>query len=71
MNLAFGPERWRRFASIGSPGRATRRSRAVSNRLLANDAIEQVVIGPLQLDRLEIGQAVSVRTAHGADPRAG
>lgn len=30
--------------------------RAVSGRLLANDAIEQVVVGPFQLDRLELGQ---------------
>jgi phosphoribosylformylglycinamidine synthase len=29
---------------------------AVSNRLLANDAIERVVVGPLQLSRLELGQ---------------
>jgi phosphoribosylformylglycinamidine synthase subunit PurSL len=29
--------------------------RAVGGRLLANDAVEQVVIGPLQLDRLEVG----------------
>jgi phosphoribosylformylglycinamidine synthase len=30
--------------------------RAVSSRLLANDAIEQVVFGPLKLDRLEVGR---------------
>jgi phosphoribosylformylglycinamidine synthase II len=30
--------------------------KAVANRLLANDAIEHVVFGPLQLDRLDVGQ---------------
>jgi phosphoribosylformylglycinamidine synthase len=30
--------------------------RAVGERLLANDAIEQVIVGPLRLERLEIGQ---------------
>jgi phosphoribosylformylglycinamidine synthase len=30
--------------------------RAVSQRLLANDAIEQIVFGPLRLERLELGQ---------------
>ncbi len=34
--------------------------KALANRLLANDAIEQVVIGPLQLDRLDVGQRVSL-----------
>jgi phosphoribosylformylglycinamidine synthase len=29
---------------------------AVSNRLLANDAIEQAIVGPLPLERLEVGQ---------------
>ncbi len=29
---------------------------AVSNRLLANDAIEQLVVGPLRLERLELGR---------------
>lgn len=30
---------------------------AVSRRLLANDAIEHIVIGPLELERLELGQS--------------
>lgn len=29
----------------------------IGNRLLANDAIEQVIIGPLELDHLDVGQA--------------
>ena len=56
------------FADLGCPAEAVRSVRkywfgklseaelkSIANKLLANDAIEQVVIGPLKFDRLEIG----------------
>ena len=42
----------------------------VSERLLANDAIEQVVIGPLRLRQLGVGQAYRFELRTHADPRA-
>ena len=35
------------------------RLRALCNRVLANDAIEQAVVGPLKLERLEVGSGYS------------
>jgi phosphoribosylformylglycinamidine synthase len=37
-------------------GATSREIEAVSERLLANDAIEQLIVGPLRLERLELGR---------------
>ena len=37
---------------------------ALSSRLLANDSIEQVVIGPLKLDELQLGSAYDFELVH-------
>ena len=34
------------------------------SKLLANDAIEQVIVGPLELDRLEVGQPYTFELVH-------
>ena len=51
--------------------RAGRRRARLIERVLANDAVEQAVVGPLPLDRLGQGQPYRFRRGHGADPRAG
>ena len=55
-DLGVEPEAVASFRKYWLSGASDAEIRAVSNRLLANDAIEQVVFGPLQLDRLELGQ---------------
>ncbi len=40
------------------------------DRLLANDAVEQAIIGPLSLDRLGQGQPYRIPQARSADPRS-
>ncbi len=36
----------------------------VCNKLLANDSIEQVVVGPLKLDKLDVGTAYEFKLMH-------
>ncbi len=55
-DLGVEPEAVASFRKYWLAGASDAEIRAVSQRLLANDAIEQVVLGPLQLDRLELGQ---------------
>ncbi len=47
---------FRRYYFAGEPGEA---ARAVLHRVLANDAIEQVVTGPLRLEHLSLGTPYS------------
>ena len=41
------------------------------SKVLANDAIEQVIVGPLSFERLQVGSPVRVPAGHRADPRDG
>ena len=41
----------------------------MSERLLANDAIEQVVVGPLPMEQLEVGRPYQFELRTRADPR--
>ena len=53
-------------------GRLARRKAALlCSKVLANDAIEQVIVGPLDLDRLEVGSPYRVPACDGADPHDG
>ena len=55
-DLGVEPEAFASFRKYWLSGASDAEVKAVANRLLANDAIEQVVFGPLQLDRLDVGQ---------------
>ncbi len=60
-----------RCASTGSTTRPNGQSKLLCSKVLANDAIEQVIVGPLPFERLGAGLRVSLPARHGADSRAG
>ena len=70
-DLGVEPEAVASFRKYWLAGASDAEIKAVANRLLANDAIEQVVFGPLAVGAAGIGPAVSIRAAHGSDSRAG
>lgn len=56
-DLQLGVDQVRTFRKYWLPALEADRLATLSGKLLANDAIEQVVCGPLELDRLEVGSA--------------
>ncbi len=54
----------RTFRRYWLEGVSTDTARSIAQKLLANDAIEQAVIGPLQLERLEIGSKYTFERVH-------
>jgi phosphoribosylformylglycinamidine synthase subunit PurSL len=58
-DAGVGPVRVRTFRKYWFPELAQDQIETIAKRCLANDSIEQVVIGPLQLQRLELGSGYS------------
>jgi phosphoribosylformylglycinamidine synthase len=64
--LGFAADEVRTFRKYWIAGQAARESDIVSrltSRVLSNDSIEQVVLGPLKMDRLSIGSPYTLQLA--------
>lgn len=54
----------RTFRKFWLPESSAETVSAISSRILANDSIEQVVVGPLNLDQLQLGSPYQFELAH-------
>ena len=68
-DLGFDAENVRTIRTYRVDGPAEALPRLIQ-RVLANDAVEQAVVGPLPFDRLGQGQPYRLPPRRGPDPRA-